>query len=62
MGVAWAGLAGHWLARLFGWLMPLLMLAAIVLTANHYLFDGLAGGVIALFGLLAATWLTGDLR
>ncbi|MGH3460686.1 MAG: phosphatase PAP2 family protein [Kribbellaceae bacterium] len=57
MGIAWAGLAGHWLARLFGWLMPLAMLAAIVLTANHYLFDAVAGAIIALLGLLLAVLL-----
>ncbi|TCN27052.1 PAP2 superfamily protein [Kribbella orskensis] len=56
-GIAWANLAGHWTARLFGWLMPPAMLAAIVLTANHYLLDGIAGGVIALLALLVATWL-----
>jgi hypothetical protein len=55
MGIALAGLAGHWLFRLFGWLMPVAMLASIVLTANHYWFDGLAGGVIALLGLSIAT-------
>ncbi len=55
MGIAWANLAGHWIARLFGWLMPPAMLAAIVLTANHYLFDGLVGGTIALLALLVAT-------
>jgi hypothetical protein len=53
MGIAVAGLAGHRITRLLGWLMPVLMLAAIVLTANHYLFDGLAGGVIALVSLFA---------
>ena len=53
MGIAVAGLAGHWSMRLFGWLMPVLMLAAIVLTANHYLFDGLVGGLIALLSLWA---------
>ena len=41
--------------RLFGWLMPVLMLAAIVLTANHYLFDGLVGGVIALLSLFVVS-------
>jgi hypothetical protein len=51
MGIAVASLAGHRIMRLFGWLMPVLMLAAIVLTANHYLFDGLAGGLIALLSL-----------
>lgn len=56
-GIAWAGLAGHWMARLFGWLMPLAMLAAIVLTANHYLFDAAAGATIALLGLLLAVLL-----
>jgi PAP2 superfamily protein len=55
MGIAVAGLAGHPILRLFGWLMPVLMLAAIVLTANHYLFDGLVGGVIALLSLLAVS-------
>jgi hypothetical protein len=53
MGIAVAGLAGNWIMRLFGWLMPVLMLAAIVLTANHYLFDGLVGGLIALLSLFA---------
>ena len=57
MGIAWASLAGHWLARLFGWLMPPAMLISIVLTANHYLLDGLIGGAIALLALLAATLL-----
>jgi len=55
MGIAWAGLAGSAAARLFGLLMPALMLAAIVLTANHYLFDGIAGGAIALIGLALGT-------
>ena len=55
MGIAWAGLAGSWVGRLFGWLMPPAMLAAIVLTANHYVLDGIAGGLIALLGLVLAT-------
>jgi hypothetical protein len=54
MGIAVAALGGHWIIRLFGWVMPLLMLAAIVLTANHYLFDGLVGGALALLGLFVA--------
>ncbi|HEU4948259.1 MAG TPA: phosphatase PAP2 family protein [Kribbella sp.] len=57
MGIAWAGLAGNRAARLFGWLMPPAMLAAIVLTANHYVLDGVIGGALAMFGLLVATWL-----
>ncbi|MER7251380.1 phosphatase PAP2 family protein [Kribbella sp. NPDC000426] len=59
MGIAVASLGTHWSIRLFGWLMPVLMLTAIVLTANHYIFDGLAGGVIALLSLLAAYRLAG---
>ncbi len=55
MGIAVASLAGHRIMRLFGWLMPVLMLAAIVLTANHYLFDGLVGGVIALLSLFVVS-------
>jgi len=34
--------------------MPVLMFCAIVLTANHYIVDGIAGGAIAMLGLLAA--------
>ncbi|MFI6674333.1 phosphatase PAP2 family protein [Kribbella sp. NPDC050470] len=62
MGIAIAALAGSWVMRLFGWLMPLAMLASIVLTANHYVFDGLAGGVIALLGLLIASRRSKGLR
>ena len=46
MGIAVASLAGHRIMRLLGWLMPVLMLAAIVLTANHYLLDVVVGGSI----------------
>jgi hypothetical protein len=59
MGIAWASLAGSAAARLFGLVMPVLMLAAIVLTANHYLVDGIAGGTIALIGLAIGTRITG---
>jgi hypothetical protein len=40
--------------RVFGALMPVLMFAAIVLTANHFILDGIAGGVLALSSLLLA--------
>jgi hypothetical protein len=40
--------------RAFGVLMPLAMYAAIVLTGNHYIVDGLAGDTIAELSLLAA--------
>lgn len=60
MGIAWASLAGSAAARLFGLVMPVLMLAAIVLTANHYLVDGIAGGTIALIGLAIGTRIAGS--
>jgi hypothetical protein len=42
----------RWLAvRVFGAVVPVLMFAAIVLTANHYIFDAIAGGAVALTGL-----------
>ncbi len=47
--------ARHRSVRLLGVLMPVLMALAVVLTANHYLLDVLAGGAVALAGLGAAT-------
>ena len=47
-----------WYAKAFGLLMPLLMMAGIVLTANHYILDGILGGAIA----LAALWMAGRLN
>ena len=47
----------HGKSRLFkviGVTLPVLMFASIVLTANHYIIDGLAGGMLALLGLGAA--------
>ena len=46
--------------RAFSVLSPLLMLAAIVLTANHYVVDALAGAIVALLGLAIAYWLRGS--
>jgi len=57
MGIAWIQLADHPAARIFGWLMPPLMFVAIVLTANHFILDGIAGGVLATLGLVTATLL-----
>ncbi|HEX5166340.1 MAG TPA: phosphatase PAP2 family protein [Thermomicrobiales bacterium] len=42
------------LVRGFGFVMPLLMYIAIVLTANHYVVDGLVGGVLTATCLLVA--------
>lgn len=55
MGVALIRHARLVLLRAFGVVMPLLMYAATVLTANHLLIDGVAGSALALFGLCLAT-------
>ncbi len=41
--------------RTLGVLVPTLMFLAIVMTANHYFLDALAGALIALFGLAVAS-------
>lgn len=41
-------------ARLVGVVMPLLMFLSIVVTGNHFIVDGLAGGAVALIGLALA--------
>ncbi|MGI9596444.1 MAG: phosphatase PAP2 family protein, partial [Acidimicrobiales bacterium] len=45
-------------ARVFGVLSPTAMVAAVVLTGNHYLVDAILGAVVALAGLALAFWLT----
>jgi membrane-associated phospholipid phosphatase len=44
--------------RIFGVIMPALMFSATVLTANHYILDGIAGGALATICLLLATRIT----
>ena len=58
MGLAVFQTTRAWYARAFGLLMPLLMLAGIILTGNHYILDGVLGVTIA----LAALWLAGVLH
>jgi hypothetical protein len=41
-------------ARVFGVVLPCLMFLAIVLTANHYVVDGVLGAIVALIGLAMA--------
>ena len=40
-----------WLAVTIGVALPLLQIVAITTTANHYLIDAVAGGIVALAGL-----------
>jgi len=57
MGMAWFRNAESRLGKLFGVIMPPLMFMAIVLTANHFIFDGIAGASLALFALFVASLL-----
>jgi hypothetical protein len=57
VGIAIASLAGHRMVRAVGMALPVLMLAAIVLTGNHFLLDAAVGGVVVLAGLAIARWL-----
>jgi membrane-associated phospholipid phosphatase len=59
MGVALFTYARHLLLRVLGLLLPPLMAAAVVLTANHYLLDGVAGAALVVASLLVVHRLTG---
>jgi hypothetical protein len=54
MGVAWVTLSTNWWGRAFGVVLPILMFSAIVLTANHYICDGIAGVTLAMLGFVVA--------
>jgi hypothetical protein len=43
--------------RVVGFASPIAMFFAIVLTANHFIVDAIAGGLVALAGLSVAFWL-----
>lgn len=51
VGIAIARHAQMGLGRLLGVTLPAAMFSAIILTANHFLLDGVAGGGFALTGL-----------
>jgi hypothetical protein len=46
------------LGRMLGILLPIAMFSAIVLTANHYILDGFAGGVLAVTALAVSAYVT----
>ncbi len=54
VGFALATVATHRVVRMFGVVLPLLMFASIVLTANHYIVDGIAGGIVIALGMTIA--------
>jgi hypothetical protein len=58
MGIALATRSTNRFVRAVGIVLPLAMFAATVLTANHYLADGLVGAIVVLVGLGAA-WALG---
>ena len=57
MGIAIVSHASRRAVRAIGFVLPVLMYLAIVLTANHYFMDGVVGATVALVGLAAARWL-----
>ncbi len=54
MGLTIVRYARRPVVRLVGVLLPLAMAASVVLTANHYLVDGVAGAGVASLGLVLA--------
>lgn len=57
VGVAIGAAIPHLLARSFALAMPFAMLAAVILTGNHYILDALAGLAVVALGLLLALFL-----
>lgn len=54
IGIALVLYAKPLVVRVIGVILPIAMFASVVLTANHYIVDPLAGGIVALFGLWVA--------
>jgi membrane-associated phospholipid phosphatase len=59
MGIALATQARLRIVRIIGIILPVLMISATVLTANHYIMDGIVGMSLATFGLFTARFLNG---
>lgn len=54
MGIAIFTLTTNRFWKAFAIVMPILMYSATILTANHYILDGIAGSAVALIGLAVA--------
>ena len=54
MGIAIFRTTQNLVWRLFAVVMPLAMYAATILTANHFVLDGVVGSLVALIGLVIA--------
>jgi hypothetical protein len=61
-GIAIGSLADHRVARAAAVAPPVLMLASIVLTGNHYLLDAVVGGAVVLGGLWIAVVINRKVR
>jgi membrane-associated phospholipid phosphatase len=57
LGIVMVGAVRHTAARILWAATPVAMALAVVLTGNHFVIDVVAGGVVALAGLLAAEYL-----
>jgi membrane-associated phospholipid phosphatase len=57
MGIALIRESSHVALRTFGALMPVVMFAAVVLTANHYFIDVIAGVALVIASLRLADWI-----
>ncbi|MGH8775225.1 MAG: phosphatase PAP2 family protein [Jiangellaceae bacterium] len=55
VAIAWVAVVRHWTVRVVAVALPFLILASIVLTANHFVVDAIVGGVVILVGLAIAT-------
>ncbi len=54
VGITLFRVARRWPLRVFAVASPLLMAVAVVVTANHYVLDGVAGSALSLAGLWAS--------
>ncbi|AYY14820.1 phosphatase PAP2 family protein [Actinobacteria bacterium YIM 96077] len=51
LSIAWIAVSKRRIATAFGVIMPISMFAAIVLSGNHFIIDGIVGGIVVLAGL-----------
>ncbi|MEZ5375046.1 MAG: phosphatase PAP2 family protein [Acidimicrobiales bacterium] len=58
VGIALWRVGTTWRHRVIASASPVLMTAAVLMTANHYLLDAVAGAIVALIGLLIALRVT----
>jgi hypothetical protein len=62
VGIIVLTVATHTIPRIFAALSPLAMILAVVLTANHYVIDAVAGIIVAMIGLAVAQRIPASMR